>query len=92
MKAYTLLILFTALLTFTACGGGGGKGNGNGKDPAEGKGIAVCEGNDKGLAKATILKDGNKIKQIKNNPSIRLWHLSNKTKKACVINGSAELL
>ena len=102
----TLTLLFTLLLS--ACGGGGStsagqnptaQGNNNDTNntntiptTAQGKGIAVCSGAEDGFQNATVLEAGKVIKGLENNPSIRLWHLSDGTRKACVKSGKVEVL
>jgi len=62
------------------------------KPNAQGKGLVVCSGADQGFGLATVLEVGKHVKGLKNNPNIRLWHLSDGTRKACVIEGSVEVL
>jgi len=102
-----LTCLTTLTLFITACGGGSSTPTETDatlpesnvstptpivENPAEGKGITVCSGSDQGFATATVLSAGSKIQQIKDNPNIRLWHLQDGTRKACVVSGSAEVL
>lgn len=83
LKLMTLLALSFAL---SACGGGS-------STPAtQGQGIVVCAGADDGFATATVMEASKVIKGIENNPSIRLWHLSDGTRKACVVAGTVEIL
>jgi len=80
--------LLCVTLVLSACGGGGGSST-----PApEGKDIVVCSGTDQGFSKATVLAAGKEVKGLANDPSIRLWHLSDGSKKACVLSGSVEVL
>jgi len=94
MKKHILKLTYLTTLTLliTACGGGSSTASDDTNPSAEGKGIAVCSGSDKGFATATVLKEGSKIQQIKDNPRIHLWHLQDGTRKACVQSGSAEVL
>lgn len=92
----TTILTVAGTLLLTACGGGGGSSDGtNTTTPlpkAEGIGIAVCSGTDQGFQNATVLEAGKVIKGLDNNPSIRLWHLGDGTRKACVKSGSVEVL
>jgi len=85
-KTIHFFTLLTLTLLLSACGGG------SSTSAAQGKGIVVCTGTDKGLAQATEVEKGKTIKGIENNPSIRLWHLSDGKRKACVVSGSVEVL
>jgi len=92
------LALLTVAFALSACGGGGSSTPENNttnppSDPsAQGKGIAVCTGIDQGFSEATVLATGKEVKGLANDPSIRLWHLSDGSKRACVVSGSVEVL
>jgi len=94
----TAILTTASMLLLTACGGGSSTtdsstlGTTTPLPEAEGKGIAVCSGTDQGFQDATLLEAGKVIKGLENNPTIRLWHLSDGTRKACVTSGSVEVL
>ena len=86
------LALLTVAFALSACGGGSSTPEKNTTQPPEGKDIVVCSGTDQGFSEATILVAGKEVKGLANDPSIRLWHLSDGSKKACVVSGSVEVL
>ena len=90
----TVILTTVSALLLSACGGGGSSHETNSisQPDAQGKGIAVCSGTDQGFQNATLLEAGKVIKGLENNPSIRLWHLSDGTRKACVKSGKVEVL
>jgi len=93
IRYWTLTIAIAGALTLNGCGGTPSDGNHGTPDnpPAQGKGIAVCTGDDQGFAHATPLEAGKVIQRTAGNARIRIWHLSNGTRKACVQSGSAEV-
>jgi len=98
----TAILTTASMLLLTACGGGGGSSSSTNSSSttgtttslpnAEGIGIVVCSGTDQGFQDATVLEAGKVIKGLSDNPIIRLWHLSDGTRKACVTSGSVEVL
>ena len=91
--------LLCVTLVLSACGGGGGSSTPeeNTTQPPvtptpEGKDIVVCSGTDQGFSEATVLAADKEVKGLANDPSIRLWDLSDGSKKACVLSGSVEVL
>ena len=95
-RLHPTLLTLTATLLLSACGGGGStpvdQNTTQTPTSPSGTGIAVCSGTDQGFQNATVLKAGKVIKGLENNPSIRLWHLSDGTRKACVKSGKVEVL
>ena len=94
----TAILTTASMLLLTACGGGSSTtdsstlGTTTPLPEAEGIGITVCSGTDQGFQDATVLEAGKVIKGLSDNPIIRLWHLSDGTRKACVTSGSVEVL
>ncbi len=92
----TAILGTISTLLLTACGGGGStpvdQNTTQTPTSPSGTGIAVCSGTDQGFQNATLLEAGKVIKGLENNPSIRLWHLSDGTRKACVKSGKVEVL
>jgi len=69
-----------------ACGGGGSSSDAN-------KAIAPCRdrNGDKGLAQAKVIAEGKTLHETTSNTRIRLWHLADDRRKACIIHGSVEV-
>ena len=92
----TVILTTVSALLLSACGGGSStpveENTTQTPTPPSGTGIAVCTGADEGFQNATVLEAGKVIKGLENNPSIRLWHLSDGTRKACVKSGKVEVL
>ncbi len=90
----TAILTIAGTLLLAACGGGSTSVDQNttqAPTSPSGTGIAVCSGTDQGFQNATVLEAGKVIKGLDNNPSIRLWHLGDGTRKACVKSGSVEV-
>ena len=95
-RLHLTLLTLTATLLLSACGSGDStpvdQNTTQTPTSPSGTGIAVCSGTDQGFQNATVLKAGKVIKGLENNPSIRLWHLSDGMRKACVKSGKVEVL
>ena len=87
MRRDTIMRYLTAIaltLVLAACGGGGSS--------AQGKGIVGCTGDAQGFTTASELHASTQLQANSADAKIRLWHLSDGTRKACVIEGSVEVL
>lgn len=81
MKHLSIIAVLTLIL-FSGC-----DKKTNNTSTAKGDGIAVCTNKNQGFDSATTFAKGDKITGESNHAKIRLWHLNNGIRKACVIEG-----
>jgi len=76
-------------------GSSGGTNTGTTNPPApQAKAIEPCKesNNDKGLSQAKVIDSGKTIHKLTDPTTIRVWHFKSGERKACIVNGDAEVL
>ena len=83
MKHLPILLSLMGLLSLVGCGGGGASA------PAPNNHPQPCHDThgDHGLSQAATLDPGIRLAPAKPHTRLRLWHLSDGTRKACIVEG-----